>query len=1182
MYLKRLELFGFKSFADKTELEFSGGIAAVIGPNGCGKSNLVDAVRWVLGEQSAKALRGSRMEEIIFSGSDSRKPLNFAEVSLTFNEAGAHLNLDYNEITVTRRLFRSGESEYYINKSPCRLKDITELFLDTGIGKEIYSVIGQGRVEEIINSRPEDRREIFEEAAGILKYKLRKKEARRRLEETRENLVRVQDLIFELETQVEPLIAQAEVTGRYRELRRRIDGLEKELLSYHLQHTREALRKIERQWSGVADALASTAAQGGLMEERCHELKQQQQEQSRAREEVERKLALVSREIEQQESELRLLRDREGRHREQLEQGARRLHKLEEDAGLFQAEKTGKEHELHLKQEAAAAEQERCAALRRELELLEQSSLINEVEEQQQRLYRAVTRQKTAETAVRELVQQEERLSQRKRSLDADREELARRLGLFKPYGEALKAGRDDLAEQAAAASALLSHEAQRLEELRRKLAALAQEEQQHREEMRGVKSRLQLMQEQEAALSGYYRGVREILQARSSLPGIVGPVVDLLTVDEAYTRAIETALGGGLQFIVADTEKAAKEAIRFLKEGNRGWATFLPLDTIRLFPSGLERYQGWRGLEGVLGKASELVRVPLPYQKIADYLLGSIVICRDLEGASRTARFIGYSCRVISLDGDMINPGGAIRGGSIPRRNAGLPLGRRREIESLEEEQAALHKKMASGAEKIESARRELARAEESFQRAASHKAELEEKLQTARREEEGRVKEEEFFKERLDGLNDALRSLDEEEAELKRRREAFKLQEQACLQEISLVEAELAGKKELYQRSLAEKKELENALTTALVGLNSCQEQEQALMGVLAKLETDLSRLRQERLEKQDEAEQIRAELVKNKALQDKAAAALEQLQQRAAGLIAALDEQKKEASLLAAAVVDCEEQERQWRTLMARLEKRERFLAVEQARLKTEIEFQLKRFEELFRSRETVPVPPDFDALESEQELRALKEDLEGLGEVNLGAIEELKRLQERINFLKGQQDDLHKGELSLRRVLAEIDQRMEECFNASFEQIGANMQQVFSELFHGGQVLLRLTDPRDVLESGIEIVAQPPGKRLQNISLLSTGEKVLTAVALIFAILRFKPAPFYLLDEIESALDDVNLARFTAYLKQASREAQFILITHRKRTMEEADVLYGVTMPETGVSRLVSMKLEELAS
>ncbi len=1182
MYLKQMELFGFKSFADKTELKFNKGITVVIGPNGCGKSNLVDAVRWALGEQSAKTLRGSRMEELIFSGSEHRKALNFAEVSLTFSDVGPVLNLEYEEITVSRRIYRSGESEYLINGSPCRLRDITELFLDTGVGREIYSVVGQGRVEGIINSKPEDRREIFEEAAGIFKYKLRKSEAQRRLEETRENLVRVQDLIFELEMQIEPLTGQAGTARRYRELHGRMREAEKKLYSHRLRGARSELAAVEEQLHKVTASLSEEAARGAGQEERFQQLKLQQQEEGRVYTGLEQEVNRAFREMERQENELRLLGEREGRCREQIGQSERRLEQLAAIISEMNAESESCARELHLKREMLLREEENCRVLRREQEQKEREGAGGELEKQQQLIFRALARQKALEASLEELQQQKERSSRRRELLLQEQLTLKderRQLQIHQEkLQQALRTARESLLKTEAKITATES----RLEELEMAASGLQGQVQHRREELGGINSRLQLLQDQESGLKGYYRGVREIMKARDNLSGIIGPVVDLVTVEERYLRAIETALGPAQQYIVVETEKDALAAVRFLKERNLGWSTFLPLDTLNVGESVLERDPRWRELNGVYGKASELVGIEPAYKKVALYLLGSILICRDLKVASTAARLIEYRCRIISLEGDLINPGGAIRGGSMPRRSAAMPLGRRREIEALQQELAAVNKKKHGLEEQIGLLRQKMERERAALAGLGQQRSKQGQALQEAEqtlRENSTALR---IVEQRLEDGAGALKELAAEEEELHRRRESLAGQSDAVAGEIAAAGEKLTGLKELYRRSLAERRELEETVTGARLRLNSLQEQEQALQQNLQRIAAELHRPQQELLERKREKEALEKALVENRTDLEKAELLAQQFREKSAGLTLELQGQKRKIDRLAGELGGLEEKQRLNRKRLVRLERRERHLAVEQSRLQTEITYQRDRFSELFGTAEPLEPEAEFDAGESEQLIAVLREDIEALGVVNLGAIEELARLQERIDFLQEQQEDLQRGELSLRRIIEEIDERMVHFFNEAFQKISENLENVFSELFEGGRVLLRLTDPDNILESGIEISAQPPGKKLQNISLLSTGEKTLTAVALIFAILRYKPAPFYLLDEIESALDDVNLARFIAYLKGASESAQFILITHRRRTMEEGDLIYGVTMPEEGVSSLISMELDEKVS
>ncbi len=1179
MYLKRMELFGFKSFAEKSELELSSGIAAVIGPNGCGKSNLVDAVRWALGEQSVKSLRGTRMEEVIFSGSENRKPLNFAEVSLSFTGACSFLNLDYDEITITRRLFRSGDSEYYINKSPCRLKDVTELFLDTGLGKDVYSVIGQGRVDEIINNRPEERREIFEEAAGIFKYKMRKREARRRLDETRENLIRVQDLIYELETQVEPLQDQAEVTRQYRDLKGRIDEEEKKLLSYKLRQSRTELNKVNKQLQNVNDGLLSASSQEGLDEKEIQDLKNHLQDHFNHKKEQEQNLNQITRNIEQLEHELQLLEERKNRCREQLDQNRQRVRQQELLMKELSEQKVKAEQDLQSKQDYIAHLNKDLEKHRNDLEALEQSALPAEVEKQQQQIYQAGVRKEAAASTMEELKRRLERIGVQKHSMEKEQGELEDKLPHLDEEIDALQSREQKLVNEFKAAEQQKADRIKEKDKLKSHFENLFAREQKQKELLQGIKSRLNLLQEQDSALSGYYRGVKEIMQARPSLPGIIGPVADLIDIDKKYVQAVESALGGALQYLVTESEQAVHQAINYLKSNNRGWATFLPLDILHQASDPLERHPGWRELDGVIGKASELIRTDSAYRKAIDYLMNTILVCSSLQDASRAARFIKHSCRVVTLEGEMINPGGIIRGGSVAKKSAGMPLGRRKEIESLQKQQGEAEKELARIKSELDSQKEKLSTLEQTVEKAVSTREQIAEQLNFSQKEISNYRHEKDALTTRIEAAKKSYFDFESEEKDINNRFNSLQSEIDRCLDEVGKMESKLAGKKEEYQQYLDYKKQLEQQVTEILVRISTYKEQRDTLTGRLEEIENNNKKPARDIEEKETEYEKLQQDLTGYKAEQERIKTSIESLNGQKAQSIAALDRLSEQVNKVEAELIEQEEKVRRRQKQVARQEKRERQLSVEQTRLQTEINYQEIRFKEHFDSLDLVELEEGFNPDESRHLIDNHREDMEALGEVNLGAIEELERLQERINFLTDQKEDMQKGEESLTKVLSEIDDRMKYYFKNAFNVIGENFKQTFNELFEGGQVLLKMTDADDLLESGIEIVAQPPGKKLQNINLLSAGEKVLTAIALVFAILRYKPAPFYLLDEVESTLDDANLGRFTRFLRQSAEQAQFIMITHRKRTMEEAAVLYGVTMSEPGVSRLVSLKLED---
>ena len=1179
MHLKRLEIFGFKSFAEKSELDFSAGIAAIVGPNGCGKSNIVDAVRWALGEQSIKSLRGTRMEEVIFSGSENRKPLNFAEVSLTFSSVASDLNLDYDEITVSRRLFRNGDSEYYINKSPCRLKDITELFMDTGVGKDIYSVIGQGRVDEIINSRPEERREIFEEAAGILKYKMRKKEAGRRLEETRENLVRVQDLIFELETQIEPLQEQAEVTRRYREIKKKIETEEKKLLSFQLGSSRDQLARTEKQLQSVRDALFSSAARRGLDEKELQERRLKLQEEQAARKQKEDSLSYTSRTLEQKENEKILLGEREERYREQIEQNKLRVKQLEQLTKKLSSQKEKTEQDLEEKKEQLKELEKEHSRVEDKLARLEAGALPGEVERQQEKIYLIGARREAALSSVDEVNRQIERLHRQKTGLRDEKSVLQKTLAELEKSLSTIMAKIEEVKKSVSQIEVEENELAGEIEKKEKKQASLLEKKRQKREALSGITSRLNLLEEQDAALSGYYRGVKELMQARSSLPGILGPVAELISVDEDYLPAVEAALGSGMQYLVAGTENNVHDAIRYLKDNKGGWATFLPLDIIHRGADPLDRYPGWQDLAGVVGRASELVKTEDRYRPAIDYLLASTLVCRTLEDASKASRYLRQSCRIVTLDGEIISPGGVIRGGSLPRRNnAGLPLGRRKEIETLRNHQQTASRELSQIEKELKVLEDSLRVERKQYARIISHRQEILAKIEDFQKEAASVEREKKAVNDRLQMVEKQDGDYVREEKELEERLQNLQHEISKAAEEIKKLENALLGTREQYRQYLEQKNTLEQSKTEVLVKLSTCREQRNMLENRINEIEANIGKPADEMKEIEIENARHEESLSRNLGEQKNIEVEICKLTEEKAVLIEEVERRNRRLNELEAEIMVLEEEGQRLQSRTARQEKREKQLSLEQTRLQTELNYQEMRFKELFQTMETATLEDGYNPEEGRQVVESLKEDLEALGKVNLGAIEELERLEERINFLKEQKEDLQKGEASLKKVLNEIDRRMEHYFQQAFEEVHSNFNDTFKELFDGGQVILKLTNPDNILDSGIDIIAQPPGKKLQNITLLSAGEKVLTAIALVFAVLRFKPAPFYLLDEVESTLDDANLTRFTRFLKQSAERAQFILITHRKRTMEEAGVLYGVTMPEPGVSRLVSLKLE----
>jgi len=1183
LFLKRLELAGFKSFADRTELEFVSGITAVVGPNGSGKSNISDSIRWVLGEQSAKSLRGGNMQDVIFAGSDARKAVNFSEVSLTLDNGDSALSLDFSEVTVTRRLHRSGESEYFINKQPCRLKDITELFMDTGIGKEAYSIIGQGRIEEILSTRSEDRRGIFEEASGIVKYKSRKREASKRLEETEANLVRIRDLTSELEDQLEPLKKQSEKAVEFKRLKEQLKSKEVSLyvhsigelhrswseasetlkrlrdeelqlstvVSAHdaeLEDRRLALRKLDETLEALqsellhtSEELEKTISAGEILKERRKHAEENVEAQREAAQSLERKLEERAAEKEQ----LKAQRDAITKELDELNGRIR----FEEDRLLAESGGALGETEERLKAELLDKLNE-LASARNELKYVEAQS-----EQFGRRAARLAEDRGKAETRVKEL--------------EACRADWQARL-------ETLKAEIDGERNRYMELSQLIHEKQGLLEEAQATVRKWEQK-------VDALVSRKQTIQDLQDDYDGFALGVREVLKAKqkSSLHGIRGAVAEIIRVPGQYELAVETSLGAALQHIVVENEARAREAIQYLKARQLGRATFLPLDVIkpRSIPDGERRAAS--SADGFVGVAAELVSFDAAYAGIVHNLLGNVVIADTLEHANRIAAKLQYRYRVVTLDGDVVNAGGSMTGGSLQKKNVSL-LGRTRQIDELTKE--------------IEGAERQIEKLRESVDGVRADVAATQKQLEQCRDAGERKRGEETEARSELNRMDSELRGAKQQLDILDA--DAAGLAEEAATEadkraELAVRIERLAGEEETLTAAIREaelrrkaaqsaKEETQQQLTEWKVKAAAAAQDKMAVTAQLTRLQAEADALREER----ETALQAEARLLEELAGYEREsnerteqANHLRILKDRCAEK---LDFSRAERAEKTAELEREENATREERNRLRSIEEQARQTDIRVNRLDVELDNMLRKLAEDYEisyelAKERYEVPEDVPA--AQIEVRDLKRAISALGEVNLGAIEEYARVSERYEFLSGQKNDLIEAKTTLYGVIREIEEEMSKRFLQSFEAIREQFTDVFSRLFGGGRADLVLSEPNNLLETGIDIVAQPPGKKLQNLQLLSGGERALTAIALLFAILRIKPVPFCVLDEVEAALDEANVARFAQYLREFSMHTQFIVVTHRKGTMEEADVLYGVTMEEGGVSKLVSVRLDQ---
>lgn len=1184
MLLKRIELTGFKSFADKTELEFVKGITAVVGPNGSGKSNISDGIRWVLGEQSARSLRGGKMEDVIFAGSDARKAVNYGEVSLTLDNSDNALSLDFSEVTVTRRVHRSGDGEYFINKQPCRLKDITELFMDTGIGKEAYSIIGQGRIEEILSTKSEDRRGIFEEASGIVKYKSRKREAEKKLDETEQNLLRIHDLVSELEDQIEPLREQSEKARQFKSLKEELKHIE---IAVYVQQ----IEDIHRSWTEMKDKhselktrqleLAHVVNQHDAYLEK-HRWETQRLEQEL--QQLQEQLLQLSEDFEKCEGQGEVLKERKkntGANLIQLNETIRvqedRLTEKKEELRITKESIVSVSQQLEECHDRLTEEEDRLLGVSGGISSQAEEDLKAELLETLNRAAQSRNEMRYAEQQLETLARREERLEEEQVKWSSEQQRLvARKQQLEKSLsetGKQLVKFRERFAELTQSLrkrSELLEQAQSTVRKWEQKLDALI--------------SRRDTMKEMQNDYDGFMHGVREVLRAAKrpdGLQGIHGAVAELVKVPENIETAVETALGAALQNIVVENEANGRQAIAFLKKRQSGRATFLPLDVIRGRTIPESDRRSFQAVSGFVGVAAELVSFDSKYQAIFSSLLGHVIIADTLEHANHIAARCQYRFRVVTLEGDVVNPGGSMTGGSQHKKSNSL-LGRKRQVEELDKE--------------IGQSRTQLDLLEQKVAHMKSELAEENRELETLREEgEQKRIEERQYAAELAPLVNEAKKTeehvalyeqdkeaLEEELQQLEvRKEEARQAVDKLTAKETELQQAirdaELARKASESQRE-----ELMEQLTELKVKSASFTQEKQSLVEQYRRLQNDfqLSEQQQEQNKQQLSQLEDRRKEIEQQGIQQ--IELLNELKIKKQQCIETIDFKRAERSDWMGQLEREESKTKEQRQSLKQTDDELHQTEVRITRLDVELDNLLKKLSEDYEisyelAKDRYPLPDDM--AEAQTVVRELKRRISALGEVNLGAIDEFNRVSERFEFLNTQKDDLTEAKATLYQVIREMNEEMSKRFRTTFDAIRSHFVVVFAKLFGGGRADLILSEPGQPLETGIEIVAQPPGKKLQNLQLLSGGERALTAIALLFAILQVKPVPFCVLDEVEAALDEANVSRFAEYLREFSNETQFIVVTHRKGTMEEADVLYGVTMEEGGVSKLVSVRLEE---
>lgn len=1186
MYLNKVEIHGFKSFGDAVKLSIPRGITAVIGPNGSGKSNVADAIRWVLGEQSAKTLRGTKMEDIIFAGTEKRKSLGYAEVSMHIKNEDHVLPIEYTEVVIKRRVYRSGESEYFINGSSCRLKDIQELFMDTGIGKEGYSIIGQGQIDKILSSKPEDRRSLFEEAAGIYKYKVRRQEAERKLEKEKDNLLRIHDIMLEIESRLEPLELEASKTKEYLSLKDILKDIEINLYIEEVERIKQDTRKL----AGDIETVGTQLNEGQKEKESITSLQTQNKIK---REELFKQVQNILQSInelekmqQQKHSEIQINEERISSIHQLLEQIDKDTKKQQDYKKTMQ-----NEHQV-LKAKYTALELEE--AMKKEL-LIKQEK---EFEEEQANLE---IKQKSLETSKSEIFdkihqidllkteidkqtsleeQMDYRYSQLTESIQTFNSEITHQEVHLQVQRKKEQETQNTLKEQELIFESLESKKTQ----LEGKVDELKRTWQMNQQDKEQAKRQIAWLEQVKNDFEGYYHSVKQVLTLKKEntdrWAGILGITADLIQVPKAYEIAIVTALGGAMQNIVTKSEKDAKAMIQVMKQKNIAKVTFLPLDTIQPYakPQDLDAL---RTEEGFLGLGSDVVEYDKVYTPIVSNLLGRILIVDDIEHASRIARKYKYRYKIVTLDGEVFHAGGSLSGGAS-KNNKNNIFARTRELKELKD----CYEQYKNQTGEIEIGMKAL-------------KIELEKVLRD------------------WDKTSETLMQLQDQEKELileiNKYENSLKLTKQSQLQ---LVEEKLAiedakaladqGKDEVYNKI----KELELTITLDQESLRVLEEELERLKVAretfrngLTEEKIILSTIAQNRVHVEEQIKNIEVSIENTKEQHVSILERKEALHEDEIKLKAAIEKTKEEIEKLEQDIMNAQAEKVHAEELRVELEEKaiavdERAVKVDEllANLKEE-SYRLNNKKEILEIEEKKQTDNIWDQYELTysaclafkkdlgvmSEMKKQAEQIRGkikvIGHVNVNAVAEFEETKSRFDFLSNQRQDIEKAEAALVELINQLTMQMHEIFREQFHNIAENFTLVFKELFGGGMAFLQLVDEENILESGIEIVAKPPGKKLQNMTLLSGGERTLTAIALLFGILKLKPSPFCVLDEIEAALDDANVLRFAEYLGSFSKDTQFIVITHRKGTMERADTLYGVTMQERGVSTVLSIKLEE---
>ena len=1181
MYLKRLELQGFKSFADKTVLEFKPGITSVIGPNGSGKSNISDSIRWVLGEQSMKSLRGSKALDIIFAGTQNRKSLGFAEASLVFDNADGALPIEYTEVTVTRKIYRSGETGYFINKVPCRLKDVLELFMDTGIGKDGYSIIGQGKIDEILSNKSEDRRHIFEEAAGIVKYRVRKQESEKKLEHTKLNLLRINDILSEIETNMEPLKIQSEKAKKYLNLKEELKNIEIGLFIYNIEKYKKSLSEIVNDKEIMVSncneeegRLERIKNQKELLKSQIDEITIKIEDMASLGFESQKEIEMLNSQINVANAKITNNVENKNRYESEIEELKQKQKELEEEIQQKQEKRTGlkqnkEKFEKELQQKEEELKQLTSKLSQKELEI---ENYKQKVEQNTDKKYELQSNINTNNINFENYEKREKAINNEIQNniMDIDRIRLQKE-DASRIFYE-IDSKRTKIVKNLEDISAKREEASRKIKNYENNINIMSSE-------MRVKESKLKFLIETEKEKEGYIKSVKSLLKDCENIKelgkGMHGVLANIIDVPSKYETAIEMCLGTSLQNIVTETEEDAKKLVEHLRKNNLGRASFLPISSVK--GKKIDKIKGKE--QGIIGIASDLVDFNKKYEQIILNLLGRTLIVDNMNTAIKVAKQNNYSFRIITLDGDLINPSGAITGGSVTKKTVNI-LGRGREIERLEKEIKNLKEKISS----LEKEKNEYESSiEDILEAATSLEKELQEIDITYATEKQKVVAIDENInrlQNRLNKLKEELEIINTNKKELTRNTE----EETQKLEDISKETQSLIKIinefAELNKDNQKYIDDLNFDITNLKISVTSFDESEASIQEIQDRINFDISNTKKSIENKIIQIEQIKNDNKKQDELINETRQKIEQIKEEVENSGSKIEELKnvriEKNEKLQKQEDDINSKFHTIEDLKSQIVK----LEVKQSKQEEEInEIINKMWEEYELTPNTVEnyKKPENVAL-TQKNVNSLRNDIRNLGSINIDSIEEYKTLKQRYDFMCEQRVDLEDTMAKLRKIIQDMTSIMKQQFKEKFEIINKNFSEVFKELFGGGNASLTLDDENNILECGIEITVQPPGKKLQNMMLLSGGEKAFTAIALLFAILKINPAPFCVLDEIEAALDDVNVYRYAEYLKKFSEKTQFLVITHRKGTMEAADTVYGVTMEENGISKLLSMKLK----